>query len=128
MTGAYVSGMRMTKGKLAPDKMSPIQKHHRQLTTATKPETQGPIIGPNVVHCWKCQSASRYTTQYQQLKTHCHEIRHQSASQCGIVVHIGKKPTHSGDRRGRNHSVKQSENEQRSIRICDGARQCEYHE
>lgn len=51
MTGAYVSGMKIINGKVAPARMSPIQKHQRQSTTATKPDTQGPIIGPKVVHC-----------------------------------------------------------------------------
>jgi MFS family permease len=41
--GLILSGVTLPLVILMPEK--------RQLTTATKPDTQGPMIGPKVVHC-----------------------------------------------------------------------------
>lgn len=68
ITGAYVSGIKITNGKLAPVRISPIQKHQRQLTTATNPETHGPMMGPNVVHFANVSFTSNYSALIDRLR------------------------------------------------------------
>ena len=98
-TGAKLSGINTTKGRVTKPTMRPIQKVHLQLTTETNPEIGGPMMGPNVVHYDISNRIFRSSKEMMLGVTHSHKSSRDASTNGRVIVNVGEQAIDNRDRR-----------------------------